>query len=690
MRAALPLLLLGMACKDDPEPTETASDSTPTVDSVSDSTPEPTSFLVDVHITLDGEPVEGVVVAQGGAPERWLTDAGGDVRITFDNTVEGDAVVVASHPEARILGAFVTVPEGDAVSLVVLDLERYAAGDNLLYTFQDPGEPDIVDSTNQCSHCHVTLVDAWFGSPHRSSASNPRVQDLYAGVAAAWADAAACAAAGGQWLEGLAPGTRAPAERCYLGAGVLPDLNPDCAEDPCDGQATAFGACADCHAPGIDGALGGRDLLEAEGFAYEDGVHCDVCHKVESIDLSAEAGVAGRLHLTRPSEELTGPLGPWEPLTFGPYDDVVNPRMGSVQRDHFREATFCAGCHELDQPALVPGVALDADRWPDGRLPVHSTYSEWAAGPMNPGVVCQSCHMPADADVGNAADLENEFEGVIIGIAAGWYRTPGAVRQHSWVGPRQPESRMLQLAATVDIEAERVDDAWEARVRVENAGPGHAIPTGEPLRSLLLTVTATCDGAPLDPVGGDVVPDYGGAVAERAGDLSVWPEAQVGDRIRVAARGEGFVDYDGVGPFATDGRFDADEKGIPVLSYVGEAEVIGVSEGGAVTTSPALPSGDVAWLVRDTRMLAGAPGWGFARVMVDADGARMAPHHRAVDVASDNRLKPRTAWTSTHRFDGGCEAPVFEATLLHRPLPLALAAERGWEAEDAVMVEARR
>ncbi len=121
------------------------------------------------------------------------------------------------------------------------------------------------------------------------------LQDLYAGVAAAWAgDAEACADAGGVLRVGKQPGTGDDVERCYVGTGVLPDLNPGCAETPCDGQAEAFGGCADCHAPGIDGALGGRDLLEARGVAHESGVHCDVCHKVESVHLDDPApGVAG-------------------------------------------------------------------------------------------------------------------------------------------------------------------------------------------------------------------------------------------------------------------------------------------------------------------------------------------------------------------------------------------------------------
>ena len=88
----------------------------------------------------------------------------------------------------------------------------------------------------------------------------------------------------------------------------MPTLNEGCGEDgPCDGVAENTGGCADCHAPGINGALGGRDLLEATGYAYSYGVHCDVCHKVEDIDLDAAPGVAGRLKILRPTEASPSP-----------------------------------------------------------------------------------------------------------------------------------------------------------------------------------------------------------------------------------------------------------------------------------------------------------------------------------------------------------------------------------------------
>ena len=239
--------------------------------------------------------------------------------------------------------------------------------------------------------------------------------------------------------------------------------------------------------------------------AYDYGVHCDVCHKVESVVPAAPAGVAGRLKILRPFEISPSPtLGEWLPLTFGPFDDVPNPRMGSVARDHFHGAEFCSGCHQLDQAALVPGAAIDRKRWPDGRLPIHSTYEEWRAGPFAPGTPCQSCHMPSDARVLNSSDLQLFL--VSQGAAGGWPRPAGTTRRHVWAGPRQPEFRMLRLAAALSVDRSVAGNELTVRVKVRNVGCGHALPTGEPMRSMVVRVEASCGGQPLVATGGRLHP----------------------------------------------------------------------------------------------------------------------------------------------------------------------------------------
>ncbi len=634
-------------------------------------------YPVEVRVTVDGVAVEGVTVMQGGAHALWTTDADGMATVTMDPSVPGDQYVVASHPECRIGGEEVFDPPDDVVEIA---LTRFSTVDNEAYQYRDPGpESHEGTTTEQCSHCHITIHHEWFESPHRAAASNPAVHDVYQGISVS----VARDDCDGTWGMAVEPGTGADLPACRVA-------------EPVSSTGTN-GACADCHAPGIDGVRGGRDLLDAEGIAFDAGVHCDVCHHVESVSVGAAAGVAGWLNILRPSDASANPVfGEWAPLTFGPYLDVLNPNMGSVWREGFHEAEFCGGCHQLEQGELAG--AIDRARWPGGTLPVHTTYGEWVASPMNPSAPCQSCHMPPKPEVGNSSDLYNEVD-IEPGVAGGWERPPGEVRAHTWWGPRQPEGGMLALAGTVSVASAVEGEALRVGVTVTNSGPGHALPTGEPLRNLVLAVSATCDGEPLTFTGGDVVPLFGGAVATQRtpSTFSHWTAAEPGMVIRFLVQ-DGWYDYEGYGPFG-DGSFDDAAKGLPRWRRLAEAEVLAVASDGAVTLDTDVPDGaEVAVLGVDrwpvdgevSAALAGAPGFAFARVLVDASGNEMVPHHLAVDVQSDNRLLPSQSWSSEHVFATTCADPEVSAVLVHRPYPYTVARTYGWTLQDAVIDEARR
>lgn len=645
-----------------------------------------------VQVRLDGVPAPDAIVMLGGDERRWPTDAHGTARVP-SASLGPDAVVMAAHEQARTRA--VELAKAGA-GMLALDLQTLDPTDNARYVFGDPGEPERRGSTEQCGHCHVSINADWFESPHRGAAKNPVVVDLYAGTSSALSTQAACAERGGTWRASPSPGSGELGERCHVGDGVLPALNPCGGEARCVPE--SFGGCADCHAPGIDGRLGGRDLLEARGFAYDYGVHCDVCHKVEAIHEADPPGVAGRLGLRRPSEPSPSPgLGDWKPVTFGPRPDVPNPLMGGVERTHFHDGRLCAGCHQLDQPALVPGTALDTARWPGGALPIHSTYEEWKSGP-SAGSPCPSCHMPPNPGVGNSADLFNMFGGP-EGIAAGWERAPGSVRRHSWLGPRAPASGFARLAAALFVEKTLAPGEVVAEVTVENAGAGHALPTGEPMRSVLLVVSARCGDSRLDAVGGDAIPDFGGYYARKATgqDWTDWPGAKKGQRVTVISRTGKHRDYEGFGPFG-DGRFTKEQKGMPEDVAAGSRLITSV-QGSKVTFDAPLPSGDVAYRVdapsspKDGSLSlarAGAAGFAFARVLVGTDGRRMVPHFLAVDLASDNRILPGRAVTTKHRFKSTCAEPTVEAALVYRALPFELARERGFPLTELVLAEAKR
>ncbi|MGB0589390.1 MAG: hypothetical protein ACPGU1_06910 [Myxococcota bacterium] len=629
-----------------------------------------------VTVTLDGLPAAQTLVVQGGNPERWMTDAEGKVTIEVDLFVPGDHFVMASHPDARIAGqsVFYKDPFFEDTAEVTIELTRFENVDNEAYVFKDPGEPGHSHVIEKCAHCHLTVADSWGGSVHRVMAKNPVTHDIYEGTASGTDTEAACASRGGTWMEDVHPSTGEARFRCKVTDGVV------------DHGIT--GGCADCHAPGIDGAVGGRDLRDAKGRSYDEGAHCDVCHHVESVDLTLDPGVAGSLRILRPSEEAPFPgVGEWHPLTFCPNPDNANKLMSCVQRDHFRQSSFCGGCHEHEQAVLVPGASIDAARWPEGKLPIQSTFTEWSESALAAVVSCQGCHMPgAPEEVVNGADLQ-AFSGDNTGITGGWPRPPGSVHLHSWPGPRSDEGSKLASPLSLNISQSVTGSELSASVTVTNNGAGHSVPTGEPLRAVLLIVTAECEGVALSATGGDAIPDIGGAYAMKTSDAdwSTWPAAKVGQVVRVVTRPGGYHDYTGFGPFG-DGTFDSAQKGMPVEHVVGESVIEAIVDGVITFESP-LPTGDVAYLV-DANAHAGASGFAFARVTVGAEGARMVHHYAATDIASDNRLAAGGAWTSEHRFNTTCEAPVLTARLVHRALPLHLAVERGWELRDQTMVTA--
>jgi hypothetical protein len=138
-----------------------------------------------------------------------------------------------------------------------------------------------------------------------------------------------------------------------------------------------------------------------------------------------------------------------------------------------------------------------------------------------------------------------------------------------------------------------------------------------------------------------------------------------------------------------------------VRAPVGEAAVTGLS-GGVIQLAAAIAvqAGDIvylgdalAWPPVDgaaSAALAGRPGTTFARVMVDPAGARGVPHHRAVDIASDNRIPPKAIATTTHGFNvpSGCSSATVTAALLYRQVPVGMARLRGWEADDYLIGQA--
>jgi len=703
-------LFLGLAlgCGGGERPHESTLGPPESSDSYDSTTTElATSFyLTGTVVDQDGSPVSDATVLFGGRSDtQVLTDASGVFTIWYTPEGSGEPAIVAAKEGYRAIADEFF----DATSVITLTLRRISEVDNLAYVYQDPGDGENV-LLEDCTHCHTSFVADFVQSGHAESARNPLLHDLYAGVASGH-DSDSCVQAGGTWASGHVPGTEGDTvEKCYLGGGVLPDLNPQCggvAQLPCDAPGAAapseFGACADCHAPGINGVAGGRDLHDAHGLAYDMGVHCDTCHKVRDIDMTRPPGVGQRLVMGRPSEP-GGAMFEWDPVYYGPLIDVPNVAMGGSYQPKFELAVFCAGCHEQEQPALVPGTVL-APEWTAG-LPTHSTYSEWQQGPYNQEATqCQFCHMPANTELHNAVDLSTPDN---ASITFGFTRDTEDIRQHVFRGPLQGSPRLIDTAVYVSLALATEGDELVVDTSLTNLGCGHAVPTGEPMRALVLVVEADGACGPLTPSAGMTVPDIGGAHATGivdedltvAGTLVQWPghDASEGDVLRAVRPSGVYDDYAAIGPWFSK---TPEEKGMEIFDPVGETSILSIAGDTLTTDTPldvqaedtvfvgapwtsAPPDGD------PSAPLAGHPGYAFAKVLTDDAGNRHVPHYRAIDIASDNRIGPGDSARTSHRFTlpVGCTDVEVRATLLYRPVPLLLAAERGWDAADYVIATA--
>lgn len=685
--------------------------------------PLPDKFTVSGVVTDGKAPLADAIVMQAGGVPAFKTGTDGAFSIELTQAIPGRPTVSAAKEGFRTRGVeFFALPEGE----IKIDLLAVSPPDNQGYVFGEPGIGDPAKDLNTtfCGHCHTTFVKQFRSSAHAKAAKDPLVQDLYAGVTEAAADAAACAALGGEFKPGLVPGTTSDAAaKCYLGGGVLPDLNPGCGAPgaaACDDPAlpaankpAAFGRCADCHAPGIHGKAGGRSLHEATGTAFDAGNHCDVCHKIGGVDLTKPAGLGGAVILQRPHEKQSDePGAKVVQAMFGPLPDVPNEFMGGSYKPMFSTSELCAGCHQQRQEALLPGSALDPARWPEG-LPTLDTYEEWRASSFNdPGTPCQFCHMPPD-DTGLASTVD-VTDADNASIVFGFVRPPEQIRKHIFRGPLEGAPRLIDSALNLVLGTALGTGAGgqpvvKATVTVQNTLAGHAIPTGEPMRALILLLRADGCGEAWAASEGTTIQDGGGARArgvvgagvEANGATLSWADgaavAKAGMRARVVRPTGTFDDYKGIGYFA-DPNLTAEEKGLEIFAPVGEKAVLGAANGELLLDGAiAVQAGDLVYLgdalppsLDDgaiSTALAGAAGSTFEKTLVDPAGARHVAHYRAIDIASDNRIAPQSSATTQHAFTipAGCMSGKVTATLIYRPVPFDMATLRGWSAKDWVV-----
>jgi hypothetical protein len=328
-----------------------------------------------------------------------------------------------------------------------------------------------------CSRCHSRQesgfphnlpVDDWLSDAHSRSAVNPRFLTMYAGTDVKGRRSELTRHVDlPEYGKVPLPPSR---DRPYYGPGYRLDF-PETA-----------GNCAACHAPAAAAdAPYHTDPRKVTGVGAE-GVACDVCHKIWDVRLDPSTGLPSPNRPGVLSYEFRRPPS-GKQFFAGPYDDVATG--ADTYSPLQRQSQICAGCHF--------GVFWDTI--------AYNSYGEWLDSPYsNPdrGKTCQNCHMP-----------QTGATHIALPEKKGLLRDPKTILSHRMPGAE--DRKLLRDAATMSVDIARREDHIVVTVTVYNDGTGHHIPSGSPLRHLLLVVRATDDqGEPLRQIDGPILPNWCG------------------------------------------------------------------------------------------------------------------------------------------------------------------------------------
>jgi len=198
--------------------------------------------------------------------------------------------------------------------------------------------------------------------------------------------------------------------------------------------------CLTCHAPA---AVYMQDASWQKKTSWE-GVTCDFCHSVRSIRQGQ-----GLPFVVEPGIVKTGPLKGAKPTA---HDAAYSAAYTS--------STICAPCHQYTN---------------DKKHDVLSTYAEWqASGYPAKGTTCQTCHMRSAT--GHVVDPK---------VARA---STSTLNLHEMPGGHSVTE--LNRALLAQVQAERHGETVDITVTVTNRGAGHKVPTGSPLRAIVMVVEA--------------------------------------------------------------------------------------------------------------------------------------------------------------------------------------------------------
>ena len=256
--------------------------------------------------------------------------------------------------------------------------------------------------------------------------------------------------------------------------------------------------CLKCHAP----AAYLTEDSRFDSHLASEGVACWTCHSISSVNQNEDIDNYYNF-------DTTGTL-------YGPYHVKDSSAHSSKFSELHLKAELCAGCHEFIN---------------ENGVGILETYSEWNASPYKKEeVYCQNCHMPIMVDLSIVDGQE----------ISGYY-----VTAHEFQGGHSKIN--LAHAVSMKTEATKKDRQVYVTVEITNAESGHKLPTGLPVRKLVLQVTLknqnNVEISSARKVFRKVLVDKYGTVIENAADMflkaaNIFSDNRIGPKER---RVENFV-----------------------------------------------------------------------------------------------------------------------------------------------------
>ena len=482
-----------------PEPVAVQPTTRPTSEAMAPApeppTPAPEPILppgVISGVVLDAEgPLAGAAVRVRLTENETTTAADGSFTLA-DLTMTEPLSVTAWAPGYYIGWADST----PGLVPITITLKPHYTTDNLDYEwFSFEG----IEGSASCAPCHPTYAE-WKADAHGQSAVNPRFLTMYEGTDVRGNQSPLTRYTGG------VPQPPDPAQP-YYGPGYkidFPDRAGNCAacHTPLASSLEPSNTCgwSGCHmevTASLSGVVpDGISPADLTGDAA-DGVGCDFCHKIGDVILDPATGLPyparpgiSSMRLYRPEEG--------QQLFFGTLDDVTR-RVTYLPLEE--ESAFCAPCHY----GIFGGVVGKYDV--AGGVVIYNSFGEWLESPYSDpetGQTCQDCHMPV-------ADYDYFV-----------YPEQGGLRPryplHNHLMPGAKDEALLQNSVTMTTTARLEGDAVLVGVSITNDKTGHHVPTGVPLRHMILVVQATgADGSSLSLRAGPVLPDWTGDYADQPG-----------------------------------------------------------------------------------------------------------------------------------------------------------------------------